>query len=111
MDLFTLDSGDTFLIIIESTVIIGLLVALVIALVIWSQYKEMASKGWLIICGGIASIMIHGIFDVLDTFKWSIDGFRDLLNVFDGIFFVAGIIMITAGIWLIADSGAKAWGL
>ncbi|MHA1167838.1 MAG: hypothetical protein ACTSRU_08465 [Candidatus Hodarchaeales archaeon] len=111
MDLFTLASGDYYLIIIESTVIVGLLAALVLALIIWSQYKDLASKGWLEICIGIASIMIHGVFDVLDTFIWSIDGFRDLLNVFDGIFFVAGIILITIGIWMIADHGAKAWGI
>ncbi|MFW9994419.1 MAG: hypothetical protein ACFFD4_20415 [Candidatus Odinarchaeota archaeon] len=111
MDLFALDSGDYFLFMMEFISCIGLAIALVLALIVKSRYSKLASRSWLIICLGLACIVLHGIFDVLDTLKWSIDNVVDWLNIFDALFFVIGIVLLGAGIWQFAKHGAEAWGL
>jgi hypothetical protein len=111
VELFVLEPADYFLIIMESTVVVGVLVVIVLALAIRSRYPELTSEGWLVICTGLISIIFHGIFDVLDTLKWNIDYMTDWLNVFDGLTFVAGIALLALGTWQIANYGAKKWGL
>ena len=107
----TLDPDDLFLILIEILITIGLLVNLLFALKIQSRFPDLTSKGWREIWLGLLGISLHSIFDVLDTLKWDIEDFTDLLNVFDGFFFVLGLIVVGLGIYKIANYGATTWEL
>ncbi len=111
MALVTLEADDLFLISIEFLISIGLLVSLAFALKIRSRFPNLTVKGWLEICIGLLGIFVHGIFDVLDTFKWNIEDLNDILNVFDGLFFVLGLVLVGIGIMKIANYGATAWEL
>ena len=113
MVLVSLDPADLFLISMEVLIVLGLSVAFFFALKVRSQYPKLTSEGWMCICAGIVSILIHGIFDAIDTLKWDITGIEmnDWLNVFDGSFFVLGILLIGYGIYKTANYGAKIWGL
>ncbi|MFX0085220.1 MAG: hypothetical protein ACFFAU_06070 [Candidatus Hodarchaeota archaeon] len=111
MALITLERDDLFLISIEFLISIGLLISLVLALKIRSRYPNLTVKGWLEICIGLFGILLHSIFDVLDTLKWNIKDLNDILNVFDGLFFVLGLVLVGIGIMKIANSGATAWEL
>ena len=107
----TLDPDDLFLISIEILITIGLLVNLLFALKIQSRFPDLTSKGWREIWLGLLGISLHSIFDVLDTLKWGMEDFTDLLNVFDGFFFVLGLIVVGLGIYKIANYGATTWEL
>ncbi|MHA1968620.1 MAG: hypothetical protein ACW964_12545 [Candidatus Hodarchaeales archaeon] len=109
MALVTLDSDDLFLVTMESLILIGLVITLILALRIRSRYPNLTSIGWLEICVGLLGVALHAVFDVLDTFKWSIEDMSDLLNVFDGSTFVLGLILVGIGILRVANYGAKAW--
>ena len=111
MALVTLEPDDLFLISIEFLISVGLLTALVFALKIRARYPNLTAKGWLEICTGLLGILLHSIFDVLDTLKWSIEDMTDLLNIFDGLFFVLGIVLVGIGIMKIANYGAIVWEL
>jgi hypothetical protein len=111
LTLVTLEPDDLFLISIEFLISVGLLISLAFALKIRSHYPNLTEKGWLEISTGLLGIFLHSIFDVLDTLKWSIEDLNDLLNVFDGLFFVLGIVLIGIGIMRIANYGAIAWEL
>ena len=113
MAFVTLDPEDQFLITMEFLILIGLFLSLILALRIRSRYPNLTSKGWLEICIGLFFIALHAGFDVLDTLKWAVDAIDmpDLLNVFDGSFFLLGICLVGFGIMKIANYGAEAWEL
>ena len=111
MELVTIKTDDYFLILMESLLIFFGIVALLIALKVRTRYPKLTSGGWLEICAGLGSFILHAIFDVLDTMKWDINEFSDWLNVFDGFFFVLSILLIAYGVWKIANYGAELWGL
>ena len=113
MAFVALDPEDQFLIIVEILTLVGLLISSFLALRIRSRYPNLTSKGWLEVCIGLFSMALHAGFDVLDTLKWSIEeiDMSDLLNVFDGSFFLLGICLVGLGIWKTASYGAKEWDL
>ena len=59
---------------------------------------------------GLVFMLIHAIFDVLDTMQWD-DLVVDTFNVIDGATFVIGLLLFALGIYRIAEYGAKQWGL
>lgn len=109
MVLVYLDPEDIFLVTIEFLIVLGLLIALILAYRVGIRFPKLTSQGWTQIIIGIGGIFLHGIFDALDTLKWEIPEFTDWLNLFDGSFFVLGLLFIGIGIWKIANYGASAW--
>ncbi|NHJ01327.1 MAG: hypothetical protein EAX86_04250 [Candidatus Heimdallarchaeota archaeon] len=109
MVLVYLDPADLFLIVIEVLIVLGLFIALIIGYRVRIRFPKLTVHGWNEICFGLLGISLHAVFDALDTLKWDISEFTDWLNLFDGSFFVLGIILIGIGIWKIANYGASAW--
>jgi hypothetical protein len=99
---------DFFLFGIESLIVVGLVVALIIAVMVQLRYSKTTSIGWGFIFMGLLFLTIHAVFDVLDTLQWE-DTMVDLLNVFDGVTFVIGMLLFAVGIYKIAEYGAKQW--
>jgi hypothetical protein len=102
-----IDPEDLYLIGVESLIVLGVLVALVIAYLIQTRHEEIA-RGWNLVVIGLVFILIHSVFDVLDTLQWD-DLIVDVLNVGDGVTFVIGLLLFALGIYRIADFGAKQW--
>ncbi len=102
-----IDPDDLYLIGVESLIALGVLVALVIAYLILSRHEKIA-KGWNFVVFGLLFILIHSIFDVLDTLQWD-DIVVDVLNVGDGITFLIGLLLFAIGLYRIAEFGAKQW--
>ncbi|MHA2426312.1 MAG: hypothetical protein ACXAEF_16100 [Candidatus Thorarchaeota archaeon] len=102
-----IDPEDLYLIGIESLIVLGVLVALVIAYLILSRHESIA-KGWNFVVYGLLFILLHSVFDVLDTLQWD-DLTVDLLNVGDGVTFLIGLLLFALGIYRIAVFGAKQW--
>lgn len=110
MQIELIEPDDLFLIGMESTIVVGLFVAIVFAYLVQSRYPKVTSQGWRFILIGLVFMFIHGIFDVLDTMQWD-DIVVDSLNVLDGATFVIGLLLFAVGIYRIAEYGAKQWGL
>ncbi len=104
-----IDPEDVYLIGVESLIVLGVLVALIIAYLIQSRHTKIA-KGWNFIVIGLGFILFHSIFDVLDTMQWD-DLIVDVLNVFDGATFLFGLLLFALGIYRIAEYGAQQWGM
>ncbi|MHA2425938.1 MAG: hypothetical protein ACXAEF_14200 [Candidatus Thorarchaeota archaeon] len=102
-----IDPEDLYLIGVESLIVLGVLIALVIAYLILSRHERIA-KGWNFVVYGLLFILLHSIFDVLDTLQWD-DLTVDLLNVGDGVTFLIGLLLFALGIYRIAEHGAKQW--
>lgn len=109
MQIDLIDPDDMFLIGVESLIVIGVLIALVVAFLIRTRHPHL-SKGWNFIILGLVFILLHGIFDVLDTMQFD-DLVVDTINVFDGATFLIGLLLFAVGIYQIAQFGAKQWGL
>mgnify|MGYP007065731100 CR=1 FL=1 len=105
-----LDPEDWFLISMESLIVIGLLIAAMLAYRVTKRYPKLTSHGWSIIILGIVFLIIHSVADVLDTLHFD-DLIVDLLNVVDGATFVLGLVLFAIGIYQIAMFGAKQWRL
>ena len=110
MQIELIDPEDVFLIGMESMIVIGLIGAIVFAYLVQSRYPKVISQGWKFILIGLVFMLIHAIFDVLDTMQWD-DLVVDSLNVIDGATFVIGLLLFALGIYRIAEYGAKQWGL
>lgn len=104
-----LDPEDTFLISAETLIIIGLAIAVFFAYRIHKKHSSI-NTGWNIILYGMISLLVHSIFDMLDTLQWD-DFVVDVLNVLDGTAFVLGLLLLAVGIYKIAEFGAKKWEL
>jgi len=104
-----IDPEDLVLIGVESLIVLGVLIALVVAFLVRSRHPKL-SKGWNFIILGLVFIVLHGVFDVLDTMQLD-DLVVDILNVFDGATFLIGLLFFALGIYRIAEYGAKQWGL
>ncbi|MFW9848757.1 MAG: hypothetical protein ACFFF4_06435 [Candidatus Thorarchaeota archaeon] len=107
LQLDLIDPDDLYLIGVESLITLGVLVALVIAYLILSRHEKIA-KGWNFVVFGLLFILLHSIFDVLDTLQWD-DIVVDVLNVGDGITFLIGLLLFAIGLYRIAEFGAKQW--
>ncbi len=94
----------------ESLIVIGLLVAMMLAYRVTKRYPKLTSHGWSLIIIGIVFLIIHSIADVLDTLQLD-DLVVDLLNIIDGSAFVVGLVLFAVGIYQIAVFGAKQWRL
>jgi len=110
MQIGLLDPEDLFLISMESLIVLGLFTATVISYKIRKKHPRITSEGWTSIVAGIAILMFHAIFDALDTLQFD-DFVIDILNLFDGLTFVIGLLLFAYGIYRIAEYGAKQWGL
>ena len=110
MQIELIEPDDFFLIGMESLIVIGLIVAFVFAFLVYSRYPKLTSQGWRSILIGLVFMLLHAIFDVLDTMQWD-DIVVDALNVLDGATFVIGLLLFAMGIYKIAEYGAKQWGL
>ena len=104
-----IDPEDLFLIGVETLIVLGALIALIAAFLVRSRHPKL-SQGWNFIILGLVFILLHGIFDVLDTMQLD-DLVVDLLNVFDALTFLIGLLLFAMGIYRIAEYGAKQWGL
>ena len=104
-----IDPEDVYLIGVESLIVLGVLVALIIAYLIQSRHTKIA-KGWNFVVIGLGFILFHSIFDVLDTMQWD-DLIVDVLNVLDGATFLIGLLLFALGIYRIAEYGAQQWGM
>ncbi|MCF2137940.1 MAG: hypothetical protein K9W43_11970 [Candidatus Thorarchaeota archaeon] len=103
-----LDPQDLPLISIELLIAIGFLMAFIFAFMVQSKHPKLTSKGWNKILAGLFFLMLHGIFDALDTLQFD-DFTVDLLNVLDGSCFVIGLLLFALGIYGIAVYGASLW--
>jgi hypothetical protein len=103
-----IDPSDLFLISIEIIISLGLLVALIISLMVRKKFLILANQGWNIVCLGIVCLLLHAIFDAIDTINLA-DVLIDILNLFDGLFFLLGIIILGFGIFKIANFSAEQW--
>ena len=110
MQIELIEPDDVFLISMESMIVIGLIGAIVFAYLVQSRYPKVISQGWKYILIGLVFMLIHAIFDVLDTMQWD-DLVVDTFNVIDGSTFVIGLLLFALGIYRIAEYGAKQWGL
>lgn len=110
MQIGLLDPEDLFLISMESLIILGLFIATVLSYKIRKKHPRITSEGWTSIVAGIAVLMFHAILDALDTLQFD-DFLIDILNLFDGLTFVIGLLLFSYGIYRIAENGAKQWGL
>ena len=104
-----IDPEDMFLIGVESLIVIAIAIALIIAIIVRTRHPKV-STGWNFIILGLVSLLLHGIFDVLDTMQFD-DLLVDIINVFDGATFLLGLLLFALGIYRIAEYGAKQWGL
>ncbi len=104
-----IDPEDVFLISAEALIVIGLLVAVVFAFIVQKKHAKIAN-GWNFIFYGIIFLLLHSVFDMLDTLQLD-DLIVDILNILDGSTFVLGLLMFAFGIYKIAEYGAKKWGL
>ncbi len=104
-----IDPEDVFLISAEALIVVGLLVAVIFAYTIQKKHAKIAN-GWNIIFFGLIFLLLHSIFDTLDTLQLD-DLIVDILQILDGSTFVLGLIMFAFGIYKIAEYGAKKWGL
>jgi hypothetical protein len=102
-----IDPEDLYLIGVESLIVLGVLVVLIIAYLILSRHEKIA-KGWNFVVFGLFFIFLHSVFDVLDTLQWD-DLTVDILNVGDGVTFLIGLLLFALGIYRIAEFGAKQW--
>jgi len=112
--LLLIDPADTILILFEIIIAVLLMVTCIVAIKLQKQHSKLASKGWPAIVNGLVLILIHAIFDVLDTLDYSdllADDtlLVDLLNVGDGLSLVVGIGLLAYGIYVIAEYGAEIW--
>lgn len=105
-----LDPEDLFLIGAETLIALGVLGAIILAYLVQSRHPKLTSRGWSMIIIGLVFILLHSIFDVLDTLQWE-DLVVDILNVLDGATFVLGLLLFAFGIFRIAEYGAQQWGL
>ncbi|MHA1637745.1 MAG: hypothetical protein ACTSUO_03330 [Candidatus Thorarchaeota archaeon] len=105
-----IDPDDIFLIGMESMIVVGVLIAVIVAYLIQSRHPKITSMGWKTIIIGLAFILFHSIFDVLDTLQFD-DLVVDVLNVLDGASFVIGLVLFALGIYKIAEFGAQQWGI
>lgn len=110
MQIELIKTDDLFLIGMESLIVIGLIGAIIFAYLVQSRYPKVTSQGWKFILIGLVFMLLHAIFDVLDTMQWD-DLVVDSLNVIDGATFVIGLLLFALGIYRIAEYGAKQWGL
>ncbi|MFW9920744.1 MAG: hypothetical protein ACFFED_14160 [Candidatus Thorarchaeota archaeon] len=104
-----IDPEDVFLISVEALIVVGLLVAVIFAYIIQRQHAKITS-GWNFIFFGLIFLLLHSIFDTLDTLQLD-DFVIDILQLLDGSTFVLGLLMFAFGIYKIAEYGAKRWGL
>ncbi len=109
IDIQLIDPEDTFLVGAEALIIVGLLIAVILAYMIHKRHASIAT-GWNFILFGMISLLFHAVFDMLDTFQWD-DLVVDVLNVLDGFTFCLGLLLLAFGIYKIAEFGAKKWGL
>ncbi len=100
---------DVFLISAEALIVVGLFVAVVFAYTIQKKHAKIAN-GWNFIFFGLIFLLLHSVFDTLDTLQID-DLLVDILNILDGSTFVLGLLMFAFGIYKIAEYGAKRWGL
>lgn len=106
---FYLDSADLFLFIVEIIIAFGFLVVFLFSLFISTDYHKI-SKGWNCVIGGLFFIFLHAVCDVLDTLKWEKRKIRDILDFFDGLFFVVGLLLLAFGILRINKHSKTLWG-
>ncbi|MHA1248305.1 MAG: hypothetical protein ACTSPE_13335 [Candidatus Thorarchaeota archaeon] len=102
--------ADAPLIAAETAIVIGLVVATAISLSIRGRHLKLARYGWNYIVGGLVLLVVHALFDVLDTLQIE-DLLVEIFNVLDGTTFLIGMICFAVGIVRIAEHGAKEWGL
>ncbi len=106
---FYLDSADLFLFVVEIIIAFGFLVVFLFSLFMSTDYHKI-SKGWNFVIVGLFFIFIHAVFDVLDTLKWEKKITRDILDFFDGLFFVFGLLLLALGILRINKHSKTLWG-
>ena len=108
---------DLFLILVELTIAIGLLIVCYLVIKIKRDYPKLTEEGWTFIVIGMISLLLHALFDALDTLDFmsitnneaQADFINDILNLLDGSGFLLGIMLLSLGIYKIADYGAKVW--
>ncbi|TXT56524.1 MAG: membrane protein of unknown function [Candidatus Thorarchaeota archaeon] len=105
-----LSPDDLVLFGVESLIAIGVFIAIVIAILIHMRYPTLTSKGWRTIIIGMVFILLHSIFDAIDTLQFD-ELTIEILNLLDGSTFVVGLILFAFGIYNIAEYGAEQWGL
>ena len=94
----------------ESMIVVGVLIAVIVAYLILSRHPKITAMGWKTIIIGLTFILVHAIFDVLDTLQFD-DLVVDIFNVIDGATFVIGLVLFALGIYKIAEFGAQQWGI
>lgn len=81
------------------------------------DYPKLTEEGWKFMVFGIFSLFLHSICDALDTLDYmditnnenQADLINDILNLLDGSGYLIGILLLSLGIYKIANYGAKVW--
>ena len=106
MDSFLTDTYQ----ILELLTTLILLVALIFAISIHFKYPKLSAKSWLTICYGLFFLVIHALFDLLDSHDWETEILSDYFNIVDGITYIIGLLLIALGIVKISKKGQEIWG-
>lgn len=93
---------------IEFAIFIAGLVAGVIGLLIWKNYRTLARKGLPECVFGFFVFAFHSLFDALDTICVN-KPLKDNLDLMDSIFSITGLVLIAIGILRISIYGAQIW--
>lgn len=112
-----LPGEDLILFLFELTIAIGLLIVCFLVIKIKKDYPKLTEEGWTFIVLGMISLLLHALFDALDTLDFmqvtnnetQADFINKILNLLDGSGFLLGIMLLSLGIFKIANYGAKVW--
>ncbi|MHA1263865.1 MAG: hypothetical protein ACTSRS_01400 [Candidatus Helarchaeota archaeon] len=93
---------------IEISIFIVGCIAGIIGLFIWKNHRLLAKKGLPECIFGFFIFAIHSLFDALDTIC-HIDPLDEMLDLWDSLFSIIGLLLIAIGILRISLYGAKIW--
>ena len=102
------DPVDVSTFTIEIGIFVAGLIAGIIGLFIWKNYRELAREGLPECVVGFFVFAFHSLFDGLDTIP-EFAPLKDNLDLIDSIFSILGLILIAIGILRISIYGAKMW--
>lgn len=101
------DPEDVITISIELGIFAAGIVAGIIGLFIWKNYRVLAKKGLPECVSGFFVFAFHSLFDALDTSCG--DPLKDSFDQLDSIFSIIGLALVALGLLRISLYGAKIW--
>ncbi len=106
-----LDSSDVIVLSIELIVLVGYLLSLIVTIIIYHKNKRIISISWLWFIGAQICLFLHSLFDALDTLNWQSEYIDDWFDLFDGILFVVGVVVISIALFLLVKKEKEIWSI